>query len=96
LYPLFTLHDYSNIENKKTFLIGTTNQMVINHGKIKYDCVVNIDTNKISINNEIPEKILKMSKTEKKLPILDSDWGGGIFLLFLPFILLFLLLKLYI
>jgi hypothetical protein len=67
LYPLFTLFDYSNIENKKTFLIGTTNQMVINHGKMKYDCVVNIDTNKISFNNDIPEKVIKMSKVEKNL-----------------------------
>jgi len=67
LYPLFTLYDFSNIESKKTFLIGTTNQMVINHGKIKYDCVVNLDTNKITVTNDIPEKAIKMSKIEKEL-----------------------------
>ena len=41
--------------------------MVINHGKIKYDCVVNLDTNKITVTNDIPEKVIKMSKVEKEL-----------------------------
>jgi hypothetical protein len=39
--------------------------MVLNHNKIKYDCVVNIDTNKITINSSIHEKVLKITKEEK-------------------------------
>jgi len=41
--------------------------MVINHAKMKYDCIVNIDTTKISFNNEIPDKVIRMSKIEKNL-----------------------------
>lgn len=65
LYPLFTLFDFSDIENTKSFLIGTTNQLVLNHGKMKYDLTVNIDTGKIIMNSEIPDKILKTTKEEK-------------------------------
>jgi hypothetical protein len=39
--------------------------MVLNHNKIKYDCIVNIDTGKITFNSETPEKILKTTKEEK-------------------------------
>lgn len=67
LFPLFTLFDYNQIETTKSFLIGTTNQMVINHNKIKYDCIVNIDTGKISLNGEFSEKVLKPSKEEKNI-----------------------------
>lgn len=67
IFPLFTLFDFNQIENAKSFLIGTTNQMVLNHNKIKYDCVINIDTLKIQFNNEIQEKILKISKLEKTI-----------------------------
>lgn len=38
--------------------------MVLNHNKIKYDCIVNIDTGKITFS-EVPEKILKTTKEEK-------------------------------
>jgi hypothetical protein len=67
IFPLFTLFDFNQIENAKSFLIGTTNQMVLNNNKIKYDCIVNIDTFKITFNNEINEKVLKISKLEKTI-----------------------------
>jgi hypothetical protein len=67
VFPLFTLFDFHMIENLKGFIIGTTNQMVVNHNKLKNDVIVNLDTGKILIATEIPEKVLKMSKEEKSV-----------------------------
>ncbi len=39
--------------------------MMLNHNKIKFDVAINLDTQKILISNDIPEKYLKMSKEEK-------------------------------
>jgi hypothetical protein len=65
IFPLFTLFDFHMIEGLKGFIIGTTNQMVVNHNKLKNDVIVNLDTGKILIASEIPEKLLKLSKEEK-------------------------------
>jgi len=65
IFPLFTLFEFSKIEKVKSFLIGTTNQIILNNNKIKYDLVINLDTNKITFNSDIPEKIYKNSKEEK-------------------------------
>jgi hypothetical protein len=65
IYPLFSLYDFNEIENTKTFMIGTTNQMVVTNAKLKFDCVVNIDTQKITFAHEVTEKTIKMSKEEK-------------------------------
>jgi hypothetical protein len=69
LFPLFTLHDFDIIENTKSFLIGTTNQIVMNHSKVKFDAIVNIDTQKIQFFNMEgnAERIFKISKDEKNL-----------------------------
>lgn len=67
IFPLFTLFEFSKIEKLKSFLIGTTNQIVLDNNKMKYDLVINLDTNKIIFNNEIPEKIYKTSKEEKNV-----------------------------
>jgi hypothetical protein len=53
------------LEGLKGFLVGTTNQMMLNHNRIKFDVAINLDTQKIMIANEIPEKYLKMSKSDK-------------------------------
>lgn len=67
IFPLFTLFEFSKIEKLKSFLIGTTNQIVVDNNKIKYDLIINLDINKISFANEIPEKIYKNSKEEKTI-----------------------------
>ena len=68
LYPLFTLFDLTNLEKQNAFLVGTTNQIVLNNSKIKYDLVINLDTGKIIFNeNTLPEKIIKPTKFEKNL-----------------------------
>ena len=67
VFPLFTLFDFNMLEGLKGFLIGTTNQMILNHTKIKFDIAINLDSHKIMISNEIPEKLLKITKNEKNV-----------------------------
>jgi hypothetical protein len=67
IFPLLTLFEFEKIEKIKSFIVGTTNQIIMNHNKIKYDLIINLDTNKINFNNEIPEKIYKNTKDEKNL-----------------------------
>jgi hypothetical protein len=67
IFPLFTLFDFHMTEGLKGFIIGTTNQMVVGHNKLKNDVIINLDTGKILISNDIPEKLLKMSKEEKNV-----------------------------
>jgi hypothetical protein len=67
VFPLFTLFEFSKIEKIKSFLIGTTNQIVLDNNKIKYDLIINLDTNKIIFSSEMPEKIYKNSKEEKHI-----------------------------
>lgn len=67
IFPLFTLFEFSKIEKLKSFIIGTTNQIVLDNNKMKYDLIINLDTNKIIFSNDIPEKIFKNSKEEKHI-----------------------------
>jgi hypothetical protein len=66
LFPLFTLYELSSLEKLSSFLVGTTNQIVLNNSKIKYDVIINLDTGKITFNEgTLPEKIIKSTKYEK-------------------------------
>lgn len=59
------MYDYDKIESTDSFLIGTTNQIILNNNKLKHDCLINLDTVKIQFN--INEKLIKWSKYEKKI-----------------------------
>ena len=67
IFPLFTLFEFAKIEKIKSFLIGTTNQIVLDNNKMKYDLIINIDTQKIIFSKDIPDKIYKNSKEEKNI-----------------------------
>jgi hypothetical protein len=68
LFPLFTLYELSGLEKQNSFLVGTTNQIVLNNSKIKYDAIINLDTGKIIFNEStLPEKIIKPTKYEKTI-----------------------------
>ena len=68
IFPLLTLFDVDDIEKKySSYLIGTTNQLILKMSKLKIDCIVNIDEKKISCVNEHLEKVIKCSKKEKKI-----------------------------
>ena len=67
LYSLMTLFDlgYLEAKNIKSFFIGTTNPLLLNYKKIEFDCIINIDENKISFNKKVGTSILRMSKKER-------------------------------
>ena len=50
LYSLMTLYDISYLEQKniKSYFIGTTNPIFMNYKKLDFDCIINIDENKIA------------------------------------------------
>ena len=69
-FPLVSLFDIDNIEKGNYgYLIGTTNQLILKEytDNKKYDLLINIDTGKISINNNLNKDIFEISKNEKKL-----------------------------
>ena len=68
LYPLFSLYHFSEIEKATSFLLGTTNQIVLGNNKLKFDAVINLDTHKITINdNNVNSACIKISKLEKNI-----------------------------
>ena len=55
LYSLMTLYDVSYLEkeNIKAYFIVTTNQIFMNYKKLEFDCIINIDENKIIFSKDI-------------------------------------------
>ena len=70
LYSILTLYDVDKLENKKvvSYFVGATNPLLMNYGKIDFDCIINLDENKISINHKkVSSSILHLSKKESLL-----------------------------
>ena len=55
-------------ENIVSYFIGTTNPLLMNYKTIEFDCIINLDENKITINNKnINSNILHLGKKENLL-----------------------------
>ena len=69
LYSLLTLYDVEKVEGKEinSFLIGTTNQLLLNYNKLQYDCIINLDEGKITYNQKLNQNLIKNSKNEKNI-----------------------------
>ena len=69
LYSLMTLYDISYLEknNIKSYFIGTTNPIFMNYKKLEFDCIINIDENKILFSKTIGSSILRLGKKERDL-----------------------------
>ena len=69
LYSLMTLYDINYIENEniKSYFIGTTNPIFMNYKKVEFDCIINIDENKITFNKLLGSSILRLGKKERDL-----------------------------
>ena len=69
LYSIMTLYDVEEIEKKDivSFFIGTTNQLLLNYNKLTFDCVINLDENKIIINKEIPKSLIHLGVLENSI-----------------------------
>ena len=67
LYSLMTLYDISYLEQKniKSYFIGTTNPIFMNYKKLDFDCIINIDENKILISKSLGSSIFRLGKKER-------------------------------
>jgi len=64
-----TLYDIGDLEkeNIKSYFIGTTNPIFMNYKKVEFDCIINIDENKIIFSKLLGNSILRLGKKEKDL-----------------------------
>ena len=70
LYSILTLYDVDKLENKNilSYFVGTTNPLLMNYGKIDFDCIINLDETKLNINHKkISSSALHLSKKESIL-----------------------------
>ena len=69
LYSLLSLFDVEKLEEKNinSYLLGTTNQLFLNYNKLHFDCIINIDEEKITFNPKFNMNLIKKSKIEKNL-----------------------------
>jgi hypothetical protein len=72
IFPLFSLYNLDYLldqikNNEINYLIGTTNNIIINNKNLKYDCLVNLDEHKIIYNENISIDIKTINGREKKL-----------------------------
>ena len=70
LYSILTLYDIDKLEKENivSYFIGTTNPLLMNYRTIQFDCIINLDENKITINNKnINSNLLHLGKKENIL-----------------------------
>jgi len=71
IYSILTLYDVDKLEKENivSYFVGTTNPLLMNYGKIEFDCIVNLDEDKITLNKKkkINSDLLNLGKKEKSL-----------------------------
>ena len=66
IYSILTLYDIDKIENKDitSYFVGATNPLLLNYNKIEFDCIINLDEDKITLNKNLNMNIFNMGKKE--------------------------------
>ena len=66
IYSILTLYDIEKIEEKNivSYFIGTTNPLLMSYNKIEFDCIINLDEDKITFNKKLNMNLLNMGKKE--------------------------------
>ena len=69
IYSILTLYDIEKIEEKHvcSYFIGTTNPLLMNYNKIEFDCIINLDEDKITFNKKLNSNILHLGKKETSI-----------------------------
>ena len=69
IYSILTLYDIDKIEEKHiiSYFVGTTNPLLMNYNKIEFDCIINLDEDKITFNKKINSNIISLGKKESKI-----------------------------
>ena len=66
IYSLLTLYDIDKLEDKNisSYFVGATNPLLLNYNKIEFDCIINLDEDKITFNKNINMNLFNMGKRE--------------------------------
>ena len=66
LYSILTLYDIDKIEEKNiiSYFVGTTNPLLMNYNKIEFDCIINLDDDKITFSKKLNSNLLHLGKKE--------------------------------
>ena len=66
VYSLLTLYDIDKLEDKNisSYFVGATNPLLLNYNKIEFDCIINLDEDKITFNKNINMNLFNMGKRE--------------------------------
>ena len=73
IYPLFALFDLDSLlekinnDNEINFLIGTTNNLILNNKKLNWSCIINVDEQKITYSENLNETVREINGREHKL-----------------------------
>ena len=69
IYSILTLYDIDKIEEKNivSYFIGTTNPLLMNYNKIEFDCIINLDDDKITFNKKLNMNLFNMGKKENSI-----------------------------
>ncbi|EGR31580.1 hypothetical protein IMG5_106320 [Ichthyophthirius multifiliis] len=62
----FTVQNLDQIEKYKSYLIGTTSQLIKTHKKTQADLIIDLDQNSIIYQNENIKNLLQLNSEEKK------------------------------
>ena len=69
LYSILTLYDVDKIEEKEivSYFVGTTNPLLMNYNKIVFDCIINLDEDKITFHKKLNTNLLNLGKKENTI-----------------------------
>lgn len=62
--PLMSISNINSIQNKRSYLIGITNGIILQMKELRFDCVINLDETTITFAKEVNERIIQMSLRE--------------------------------
>ena len=69
IFSILTLYDIEKIEEKNitSYFIGATNPLLMTYNKLEFDCIINLDDNKIIFKKNINSSLLSLGKKETKI-----------------------------
>jgi hypothetical protein len=79
IYPLFSLYDMEpflqKLKDNKTlsYLLGITNEIILRNNELKYNCLINVDENKV-IYKDLNANIQRLNGRETKLVEIINDF----------------------
>ena len=69
LFPIFTLFDLDKISKEKvdSYIICTSNPLVLQSKEVLWDCLINLDDKEITYRDNLPDYLLEVKNFEKDM-----------------------------